>query len=97
MPKTEQQVKTQPHIKKAESNAEEGGSGVEEAVCEIAEVSQNMDEPMAKGDTKADCEVRSYSQPPFRNQYLIDKVSVRNKKEKCQWGKCIKKSPYFRQ
>lgn len=41
MPKTEQQVKTQPHIKKAESNAEEGGSGVEEAVCEIAEVSQN--------------------------------------------------------
>lgn len=43
MPKTEQQVKTQPHIKKAESNAEEGGSGVEEAVCEIAEVSQNMD------------------------------------------------------
>ena len=43
MPKTEQQIKAQSNIKKAEPNAEEGGSGVEEAVCEIAEVSQNMD------------------------------------------------------
>lgn len=43
MPKTEQQVKTQSHIKKAEPNAKEGRRGVEEAVCEIAEVSQNMD------------------------------------------------------
>lgn len=43
LPKAEQQIKAQSNIKKAEPNAKECRRGVEEAVCEIAEVSQNMD------------------------------------------------------